>query len=85
MNAVAKSGAAPQTVRNVHAVLRRALGQAVRWGMLSRNPALAVDLPRARGYEVRAIAIADARAVLEAVRGDRIEPLVTLALATGLR
>ena len=85
VNQLVKAGASPQTVRNVHAVLRRALGQAVRWGMLSRNAASAVDLPASRGYDVRALGVEDARAVLDAVRGDRLEPLVTLALATGLR
>lgn len=85
VNQLVAGGAAPQTVRNVHAVLRRALRQAVRWGMLSRNVAAAVDLPAAHGYDVRALAVEDARAVLDAVRGDRLEPLVTVALATGLR
>lgn len=77
--------AAPQTVRNVHAVLRRAIGQAVRWGMLSRNVAMLVDLPAARPFDVRALGVDEARAILEAVRGDRLEALVTVALATGLR
>ncbi|MGI8829521.1 MAG: tyrosine-type recombinase/integrase [Candidatus Limnocylindria bacterium] len=85
VNGLVKGGASPQTVRNVHAVLRRALGQAVRWGILHRNVALAVDLPAARAYDVRALAIDDARQIIDACRGDRLEPLVTLALATGLR
>jgi integrase len=79
------AGASAQTVRNEHAVLRRALGQAVRWGIAPRNVATLVTLPRVDRPEVQAIAPADARAILEAVRGDRIEALVTLALATGLR
>lgn len=79
------AGASPQTVRNQHAVLRRALGQAVRWGIVPRNVATLVTLPRVDRPEVRAIAPGDARAILEAVRGDRLEALVTLALATGLR
>ena len=33
----------PTTVRHIHAVLRRALGDAVRWGKLQRNPADAAD------------------------------------------
>lgn len=72
-------------MRNVRAVLRRALGQAMRWGMLGRNVATLVDLPPARTYDVRALSIDDARAMLDAVRGDGLEPLVTVALATGLR
>lgn len=85
VNRLVAGGSSPQTVRNVHAVLRRALAQAVRWGILARNPASAVDLPAARGYDVHALSVEDARRVLDAVRGDRLEPLVTVALATGLR
>lgn len=85
VNGLVAGGSSPQTVRNVHAVLRRALGQAVRWGILSRNPAAAVDLPASRSFDVRALAAEDGRAVLDAVRGDQLEPLVTVALATGLR
>jgi integrase len=85
LNGLTAAGAAPQTVRNVHAVLRRALAQGVRWGMVSRNVASLVDVPSARAYDVRALDVDDARAVLDAVRGDRLEPLVTVALATGLR
>lgn len=44
-----------------------------------------MDLPPARPYQVTALSVADARLVLDAVRGDRLEPLVTVALATGLR
>jgi integrase len=75
----------PGTVRNIHAVLRRALNQAVRWGLIARNVATLVDLPPARHHAVQALTDARARAILEAVRGDRIEPLVTVTLATGLR
>ena len=85
VNRLMTAGSSPQTVRNVHAVLRRALGQAVRWGILARNPAATVDLPAGRGFDVHALSAEDAKAVLEAVRGDIIEPLVTVALLTGLR
>ena len=37
---------AATTVRHIHALLHRALGDAVRWGKLERNPADAADPPR---------------------------------------
>jgi integrase len=80
-----KASAAPQTVRNIHAVLRRALNQAMRWGLVPRNVATLVDLPRARRHEVVALAARDARSILDAMSGDRLEPLVTVTLLTGLR
>lgn len=85
LNAKSASGAKPQTVRNIHAVLRRALTQALRWGAVSRNVATLVDLPRVDRHEVPGLSPADAKAVMVAVAGDRIEPLVLLTLSTGLR
>jgi integrase len=39
---------APNSVNRIHSVLRRALGQAVRWGWITTNPAAAATPPRAR-------------------------------------
>lgn len=39
-------GLAPATVRQVHAVIRRAFGQAVRWGWVATNPAANASPPR---------------------------------------
>lgn len=36
----------PNSVRRIHATLHRALRDAVRWGYLSRNPAMSADPPR---------------------------------------
>jgi integrase len=85
LNRKTADGASPQTVRNIHACLRRALAQAVRWGVTTRNVATLVDLPRVERVEVVALSPAAARAVLEAVHGDKLETLVTVTLATGLR
>lgn len=41
------AGLAPGSVRQVHAVVRRALRQAVRWGWIASNPALNATPPRA--------------------------------------
>ena len=85
LNARAAAGARPQTVRNVHAVLRRALTQALRWGAVSRNVAILVDLPRVDRQEVAGLSPTAAKAVMAAVAGHRIGPLVILTLSTGLR
>ena len=85
LNRKLADGAKPQTVRNIHACLRRALAQGVRWGVTLRNVATLVDLPRVDRDDVAALSPADARAVVEAVRGDRLEAVVTVTLATGLR
>ena len=43
---------APATVRRVHGIIRRALGQGVRWGWISHNPALDVSPPRVPAREL---------------------------------
>ena len=42
------AGLSPTSVRRVHALLRKAFNDAVRWGLIERNPALKADPPPAR-------------------------------------
>ena len=78
-------GSAPATVRQLHAVLRRALGQAVKWGTVARNVAALASPPRVKPYEVMTLSAAQTRTFLEAAQGDRFESLYVLALTTGMR
>jgi integrase len=41
-------GLSATTVRRIHAMLRKALNDAVRWGLIERNPAVLADPPAAR-------------------------------------
>lgn len=75
----------PRTVQLVHAVLHRALGQAVQWGLLARNPADAVKKPRVERKEFTALTPEQVAQFLEAARDDRLHALFTLAVLTGLR
>ena len=43
---------APASVKRVHAVLRRALAQAVKWGLITINPAVNASPPREPRHEV---------------------------------
>jgi integrase len=43
---------APATVRQTHAIVRRALQQGVRWGWLDRNPASLASPPRVRAAQL---------------------------------
>jgi len=74
-----------RTIQYLHAVLRAALGQALKWRLVHTNVATLVDPPRTVRREIRALSPAEARTVLEATRGDWLEALYTLALAIGLR
>ena len=85
LNRKLASGLAPRRVAMIRGVLRTALNQALRWGLVARNVAALVSPPRAAHFEVRPLDPAQARAFLKAVHGDRLEALYTVALAIGLR
>lgn len=78
-------GLSPRTCSHIRAVLRGALAKAVRWGMLSRNVAALADAPKAERVEYHVLNPEQARVFLDAVRGDRLEALYTVALGLGLR
>ena len=80
-----ESGLSPGSVRQIHAVLRRALGQAARWGLVARNVATLVTPPRRSRQEMTAFGPEQVRTLLDAVAGDRLEALYVLAVTTGMR
>ena len=75
------------SVRHVHAVLHRALKDAVRWGRLARNPADLADPPRvaAHGHELRTWSAEQLAAFLSSQRDDRLYALWHTLAMTGLR
>ncbi len=80
-----EEGLAERTVRYIHATLRKALSQAVKWQLVPRNVADAATAPRPRKREMMAFDREQARTFLDAARGDRFEALYILAVATGMR
>lgn len=80
-------GLSPRTVRYIHATLRRALGQAVRWGVVSRNVATLVDPPRLQRAELHPPTNAHVRKLLDTAREheDQLAPLWTVAVYSGCR
>ncbi len=60
---------APNTVRNIRAVLRRALNQALKWELVSRNVATLVETPRITQEEMSALDEQQARALLRVLKG----------------
>lgn len=85
LNELLKCGLAPSTVVYTHAVLRRALRQALRWNHVSRNSASLVDAPRVEKHEIEPLSPEQARVFLKSLNGDRLEALYSVALAVGLR
>jgi integrase len=78
-------GLSPKTVRNIHVMLHRALKDAVRWGYLPRNVAVAVDPPVGRSAERHVWTPDQLGAFLEHVRADRLYALWLLVATTGMR
>lgn len=74
-----------RTIVLMHGVLHKALGQAVKWGLVPRNIADAVEVPRVPRKQFRALTPEEASAFLEAAREDRLFALYALAISCGLR
>ena len=79
------AGLSPSTVHKIHAIVHKALSQAVRWNMVPRNASEAVKAPRPVPKEMRPLSPEEARGLLDAARGDRLEALYVLAITTGMR
>jgi integrase len=80
-----ESGLSPRTVQMIRAVLVQAIGQAMRWGLVGRNVAALTDGPRRSKREGRTLTPEQARSLLAAVAGDRLEACFVTMLALGLR
>lgn len=80
-----KSGLSHQSVRHIHATLRKALKQAVAWGVVQQCATDQVKAPRVPHKEMEALSVEQVKALLAAARGDRLEALYVLAVTTGAR
>jgi integrase len=78
-------GLAVGTRRLIHATLRRALNNAMAWDKIKTNPAGKANPPRHAAGRAQAWSTREVREFLEYVRGDRLEALWRLAVATGMR
>lgn len=78
-------GLSAQTVLHHHRVLREALQQAVKWQLVLRNVADAVDPPRPERKEMQSLDEKQTAALLQKARGTRMYLPILLAVTTGLR
>ena len=80
-----KGGQSAKTVHNHHTTLHAALKDAVRWGLLSRNPADGVEPPRFQRPEMKVLDEFEIRTFLEAAKDTPYYALFYTALYTGMR
>lgn len=87
MRDMTAKGLSPRTVQYARAILRRALGYALKWGLVTRNVATLVDPPRSVRKPVQPLTGDQARAFLAYAKqhDDRLWPFFTTAVLTGLR
>jgi integrase len=78
-------GLSPRTVTHMHRVLKQALGQAVKWEMLTRNPADAVDPPKVEWASMKTYDIPQTAELIEALRDTPMLMPALLAVLCGLR
>jgi len=79
------TGFSPNTVARHHANIHKSLEDAVYHELLALNPARNVRLPRKIGYIANPYSPNECKQLLEAIKGEKLELVVTLALFTGLR
>lgn len=80
-----KKGLSERTVQWVHIVCSASLKQAVRWGIINKNPAEMVDAPKPRKKDMRTIDSVDLPEFLSLIEKCAYADVVKLALYTGMR
>jgi integrase len=85
LNGCTKSGLSPRTVQYIRAILRAALGQALRWGYVERNVATLASPPRQKPKQIVTLSADEAWQLMDATRDDRLGLLFATALYTGMR
>jgi integrase len=73
------------TIRKIHLTLHSALQQAVRVGMIERNPASFVQPPKEPATEMAILNESQVSQLLVAAQGSRLETLIHLAVISGAR
>jgi integrase len=84
-NAQIEVGKGVRTIKVVHVVLHKSLKQAVKLGMIGKNPADVVDPPKYQHEEMKIYNDTQVNQMLFTARGDRNETLFNLAVTTGCR
>ena len=80
-----KGGLSARTVQHHHRVLSQALSHAVKWGLIARNVAMAVDPPKPSRPEIKFLSPEDVEHLLDIADSTTYYELIFTALYSGLR
>lgn len=84
-NNAERSGLSPKTVRSIHMVLHSALEQAVKEGLIKKNPTDGCSPPKLERKEMKVIQPEQIGAYLQAAANHNVLPMFYLELTSGLR
>jgi integrase len=79
------AGAKPSGVRYMHAILHNALEHAHKRNLVPQNAASKTEPPKVRPPEIRPLDAEQAKTLLHAARGERLEALYVVAVTAGPR
>lgn len=85
MSAKLDAGLSVSTVKRIRSILSQGIDQAVRWGVVGRNVVAMTKGPKGVRPSGRALDPAQAKKLLTASRGYRLESLYATMLYTGIR
>lgn len=79
-------GLAENTVRQMHAIFRKALNDAVRWSRIRENPADKAMAPTGDSHEMQTLSSKEARGLIEVAKDvSAYTPLYHIAVTMGMR
>lgn len=78
-------GLSPSSIRKIHNMMRKAFSQAVKQGMIPKNPVLDTKPAKVVRSEVKPMSEDQARTLLATAKDDRLYAALLLDFATGLR
>lgn len=84
-NSMTAAGLSGKTVKNVGAILHKALSVALKQGIIAANPCDAAELPKAGYREIRPLADDETPRFLAAIDGSPMRNAFALCLFAGLR
>ena len=78
-------GLSQKRVKSIHAVLHKALENAVKWNLIGRNVCDLVNPPIPKRHEIQPLTWEQAQRLLQTARDHKLEALLTVAITTGMR
>lgn len=80
-----KGGLSPRTVLALHRIIHSALQQAVKWQLIIRNVAEAVEPPKAKNYKAKYLTDKQTEELINKAKGTDIYIPIMIAIYTGAR